>query len=138
MLVSDDLPNLSQLELDHNSQFDLVGSNTSINATSAAHHHHMYESAKPYKPPIFSARYQNESKVPPPIIRDTLDIDEYPKGQISTAWINMVKQGLSEWVRVPVIIAKGLEDGYCESFFIQSHRLLDPLSGLRQRCTEMS
>ncbi len=111
MLVSEELPNLSQLELDHHSQYDLVASNTSINATSAAQNYHMHDSAKAYKPPVFSARYQNESKVPPPVVRDTLNIEEYPKGKISTAWINMVKQGLSEWIRVPVIIARGIEDG---------------------------
>jgi hypothetical protein len=70
-----------------------------------------WDSARPYKPPIFSARYKNESEVPPPVIKDTLDINEFPSGQMSTCWINMVKQGLSEWIRIPVIIAKGVRPG---------------------------
>ncbi|KAH6566903.1 hypothetical protein BASA62_006429 [Batrachochytrium salamandrivorans] len=70
-----------------------------------------WESAHQYRPPVFSARYQNESDVPPPVVRDSLVIEEFPKGKISTVWINMVKQGLSEWIRVPVIIARGMEPG---------------------------
>jgi len=70
-----------------------------------------WESARHYRPPVFSARYVNESEVPPPIVRDTLVIEEFPIGKISTAWINMVKQGLSEWIKVPVIIARGFEEG---------------------------
>ncbi|EGF76998.1 hypothetical protein BATDEDRAFT_28088 [Batrachochytrium dendrobatidis JAM81] len=70
-----------------------------------------WESAHQYRPPVFSARYQNESDVPPPVIRDSLVIEEFPTGKISTVWINMVKQGLSEWLRVPVIIARGTESG---------------------------
>ncbi|KAI8922609.1 hypothetical protein BC831DRAFT_475199 [Entophlyctis helioformis] len=70
-----------------------------------------WESAHHYRPPLFSSRYQNESEVPPPIVRDSLVIEEFPQGKISTAWINMVKQGLSEWIRVPVIIARGTEPG---------------------------
>ncbi|KAI8896172.1 hypothetical protein BC833DRAFT_598658 [Globomyces pollinis-pini] len=70
-----------------------------------------WESAHKYKPPVFSARYRNESDVPPPVIRDHLVIEEFPAGQISTAWINMVKQGLSEWIKVPVIIARGVQPG---------------------------
>jgi hypothetical protein len=70
-----------------------------------------YGSAHHYKPPVFSDRFVNESQVPPAVIRDQLVIEEFPVGQISTAWINMVKQGLSEWIRIPVIVARGLEPG---------------------------
>ncbi|KAI8824697.1 hypothetical protein BJ741DRAFT_61547 [Chytriomyces cf. hyalinus JEL632] len=70
-----------------------------------------WESARHYRPPTFSARYQNESDVPPAVVRDSLVIEEFPKGKISTVWINMVKQGLCEWVRVPVIVARGAQDG---------------------------
>lgn len=70
-----------------------------------------FESAQHYRPPVFSNRYRNESEVPPPIIRDSLVIEDFPIGVISTAWINMVKQGLSEWIRVPVIVARGTEPG---------------------------
>lgn len=69
------------------------------------------ESAKRYIPPAFTERSLNESDVPPPIIKDTLDIEDFPTSQISTAWINMVKQGLSEWIRIPVIVARGKEPG---------------------------
>ncbi|KAI8904441.1 hypothetical protein EDD86DRAFT_213477 [Gorgonomyces haynaldii] len=72
---------------------------------------HHGTSAHQYKPPVFAARYKNESEVPPPVVRDSLVIEDYPMGTISTAWINMVKQGLSEWMRVPVIIARGVEPG---------------------------
>ncbi len=110
VLVADEMPALSQLEIDRGSQTDIISSMTSVNGTSTIHPQ-MHESAKTYRPPVFSARFQNESKVPPPIIRDTLNIDEYPRGKISTAWINMVKQGMSDWIRIPVIIARGVEDG---------------------------
>ncbi|KAJ3257573.1 hypothetical protein HK103_004482 [Boothiomyces macroporosus] len=70
-----------------------------------------WESAHHYIPPVFSDRYSNESDVPPPIVRDDLNIEDFPAGTISTAWINMVKQGLSEWIRVPVIVARGTESG---------------------------
>ena len=46
-----------------------------------------------YVPPVFSDRHKNEVNVPPAVVRDTLDISEYPRGQISTAWINIMKQG---------------------------------------------
>ncbi|KAJ3223281.1 hypothetical protein HK099_001322 [Clydaea vesicula] len=70
-----------------------------------------WESASHYRPPVFSARYVNESEVPPPIVRDSLVIEEFPARKISTCWINMVKQGLSEWIKVPIIIARGVEEG---------------------------
>ena len=75
-----------------------------------------FESAQLYRPPVFSDRYINESDVPPPVIRDRLIVEEFPVGTISTAWINMVKQGLSEWIRVPVIVARGVEPGPVVSF----------------------
>ncbi|RKO89656.1 HutD-domain-containing protein [Blyttiomyces helicus] len=70
-----------------------------------------WDSARNYRPPVFSARFQNESDVPPPVVRDNLVIDEFPIGKISTVWMNMVKQGLSEWIRVPVIVARGMQEG---------------------------
>ncbi|KAJ3041589.1 hypothetical protein HDV00_009066 [Rhizophlyctis rosea] len=70
-----------------------------------------WESARHYRPPQFSARFLSESEVPPPIVKDNLVIEEFQRGVISTAWINMVKTGLSDWIRVPVIVARGLEDG---------------------------
>ncbi|TPX57396.1 hypothetical protein PhCBS80983_g03883 [Powellomyces hirtus] len=70
-----------------------------------------WDSARHYKPPVFSSRFKNESEVPPAVVRDQLIIDEFPVGAISTVWINMVKQGLSEWLRIPVIVARGKEEG---------------------------
>ncbi|KAJ3298542.1 hypothetical protein HK104_010597 [Borealophlyctis nickersoniae] len=70
-----------------------------------------WDSARHYRPPVFSTRYQYENQVPPAVVKDNLDIAEFPPGKISTAWINMVKQGLSEWIRVPVIVARGAEEG---------------------------
>jgi hypothetical protein len=67
-------------------------------------------SVQNYKAPNFS-RITNEHDVPPPTIFDTLDISELPMGTISTCWINMVKDGLSEWMRIPVIVAKGVAPG---------------------------
>ena len=71
-----------------------------------------WESAIEYHPPPHFTNHVNESAVPPPEIRDTLVIDEYPMGQISTVWINMMKQGLSEFIRIPVIVARGIGPGY--------------------------
>ncbi|KAI8825179.1 uncharacterized protein EV422DRAFT_249081 [Fimicolochytrium jonesii] len=45
-----------------------------------------WDSARHYKPPVFSSRFQNESEVPPAV-------------------------GLSEWLRIPVIVARGKEEG---------------------------
>lgn len=77
-----------------------------------------FESAQHYRPPVFSDRYRNESEVPPPVVRDRLVVEEFPAGTISTAWINMVKQGLSEWIRVPIIVARGVEPGPVVSFVV--------------------
>ena len=70
-----------------------------------------YESAQHYHPPIFSDRHRLATQVPSPKIVDTLVIEDFPRGQVSTVWVNMVKQGLSDWIKVPVIIARGVEDG---------------------------
>jgi hypothetical protein len=69
------------------------------------------ESSRHYKAPESAQRDINESDVPPAIIKDYLDIEDYPLGSISTAWINIIKQGLSEWIRIPVIICRGAEPG---------------------------
>jgi hypothetical protein len=70
------------------------------------------ESSRHYKLPENSERCENESEVPPPVIKDTLDINDFPEGAIRTAWINIIKQGLSEWIRIPVIVCRGNEPGY--------------------------
>lgn len=68
------------------------------------------ESSQIYEPPTFSFLNQ-DTDVPPPVVRDRLVVEDFPKHSISTAWIKMVKQGLSEWLRLPVIVCRGTEDG---------------------------
>ncbi|KAG2214424.1 hypothetical protein INT47_000980, partial [Mucor saturninus] len=63
-----------------------------------------------YEPPTFD--FLNlDTDVPPPVVRDRLVVEDFPRHSISTAWIKMVKQGLSEWLRMPVIVCRGTEDG---------------------------
>ncbi|TPX35144.1 hypothetical protein SmJEL517_g02366 [Synchytrium microbalum] len=99
---------LANMSNSQTSMIDLSQANAANNYNLAVKY---WDSARHYRPPSMSARYVNESDVPPPVIRDTLDIEEFPVGKISTVWINMMKQGLSEWLRVPVIVARGTEDG---------------------------
>jgi predicted deacylase len=40
-----------------------------------------------------------------------LNIESFPKGQISEAWLHIINNGIGEPVRIPIIIAKGKEDG---------------------------
>lgn len=63
-----------------------------------------------YEPPGFALTHQ-DTDMPPPVTRDRLEIDEYPLHTISTAWIKMMTQGLSEWIKLPVIICRGSQDG---------------------------
>jgi len=65
--------------------------------------------AQVYKPPRLRTRF--EAEVPPPIVADALRVDDFPKGEVRTAWINMVRSPLGEWIRVPVLVARGVEDG---------------------------
>lgn len=69
-----------------------------------------FDSTQLYEPPPF-ALIPQDTDVPPPVVRDRLVIEDYPVHTISTAWIKMVKQGLSEWIRLPAIICRGSEDG---------------------------
>ncbi|CEP07693.1 hypothetical protein [Parasitella parasitica] len=62
-----------------------------------------------YEPPNFFLT--QDTDVPPPVVRDRLVVEDFPKHAISTAWIKMVKQGLSEWLRLPVIVCRGTEEG---------------------------
>lgn len=62
-----------------------------------------------YEPPNFFLN--QDTDVPPPVVRDRLVVEDFPKHTISTAWIKMMKQGLSEWLRLPVIVCRGTEDG---------------------------
>lgn len=79
------------------------------NSTAATMLRGKMESSQIYEPPTFS--FLNDTDVPPPVVRDRLVVEDFPKHSISTAWIKMVKQGLSEWLRLPVIVCRGTEDG---------------------------
>lgn len=66
--------------------------------------------AQVYVPPT-AALMNKDTDVPPPVVRDRLVIEDYAEHTVSTAWIKMMEQGLSEWIRLPVIICRGAEDG---------------------------
>ena len=53
---------------------------------------------------------QSFSQTDIPIIQQ-LDLSAAPKGQVSRYWLHLTDNGLSQPVLVPVIVAKGLEDG---------------------------
>lgn len=63
-----------------------------------------------YHPPSFALTHQ-DTDMPPPVTRDRLEVDEFPLRTISTAWIKMMTQGLSEWIKLPIIVCRGTEDG---------------------------
>ncbi|OBZ82949.1 N-alpha-acetyl-L-2,4-diaminobutyric acid deacetylase [Choanephora cucurbitarum] len=63
-----------------------------------------------YEPPPF-ALIHTDTQMPPPVIRDKLEVEDFPLSTISTAWIKMMTQGLSEWLKLPVIVCRGSEDG---------------------------
>ncbi|CDS06151.1 hypothetical protein LRAMOSA08679 [Lichtheimia ramosa] len=69
-----------------------------------------FDKTQLYTPPTFALMPQ-DTDVPPPVVRDRLVIEEFPLNTISTAWIKMVKQGLSEWIRLPAIVCRGSKDG---------------------------
>jgi hypothetical protein len=66
------------------------------------------ESNQLYEPPLFDFR---DTDVPPPVVRDRLVIEDFPVHSIHSVWIKMVQQGLGEWLRLPVIVCRGTEDG---------------------------
>ncbi|KAI8086494.1 uncharacterized protein BX664DRAFT_335943 [Halteromyces radiatus] len=66
--------------------------------------------AQMYVPPT-AALMNKDTDVPPPVVRDRLVIEDYAEHTVSTAWIKMIEQGLSEWIRLPVIICRGSDDG---------------------------
>ncbi|CEP19722.1 hypothetical protein [Parasitella parasitica] len=63
-----------------------------------------------YEPPAF-ALIHKDTDMPPPVTRDKLEVDEFPLNTISTAWIKIMTQGLSEWLKLPIIVCRGTEDG---------------------------
>ncbi|KAI9498660.1 hypothetical protein BDB00DRAFT_798987 [Zychaea mexicana] len=68
------------------------------------------DTSQVYAPPNFALLPQ-DTDVPPPVVRDRLVVEDFPVNTISTAWIKMVKQGLSEWIRLPAIVCRGAEEG---------------------------
>ncbi|KAI8343670.1 hypothetical protein BC941DRAFT_465833 [Chlamydoabsidia padenii] len=69
-----------------------------------------YDPTQLYEPNSISA-IRIQATMPKPVIRDRLVIDEFARNSTNTVWINMVTQGLNEWIRIPVIVLRGLEDG---------------------------
>ncbi|KAI7893363.1 uncharacterized protein EV154DRAFT_501775 [Mucor mucedo] len=63
-----------------------------------------------YEPPAFALMHK-DTDMPPPVTRDRLDVDEFPLKAISTAWIKIMTQGLSEWIKLPIIVCRGTGDG---------------------------
>lgn len=51
----------------------------------------------------------NVVSIPSLCVPDALRVDDFPKGEVRTAWINMVRSPLGEWIRVPVLVARGVE-----------------------------
>lgn len=41
----------------------------------------------------------------------SLDIEECPKGEVSRYWLHLVKDGMGLPIYIPIIVARGLEDG---------------------------
>lgn len=54
------------------------------------------------------ANLSSQSDVP---VIQTLDLTKAPKGKISKYWLHIADNGLAQPVLVPVIVAKGIEDG---------------------------
>lgn len=75
-----------------------------------------YDPNSIYEPPAFALMHM-DTDTPPPVVRDKLEVEEFPLKTISTAWIKMMTQGLSEWLKLPIIICRGTEDGYVFFFF---------------------
>ncbi len=40
-----------------------------------------------------------------------LNIEDFPKGKISEAWLHIINNGIGEPIRMPILIARGREDG---------------------------
>ena len=38
---------------------------------------------------------------------DRLDMEKFETGKIHTGWINILQNGLGEWVKIPFILARG-------------------------------
>ncbi len=55
--------------------------------------------------------YSNDQQIEPLNVIDTLDINTYPKGEISYCWIRILEDELGNDIKVPVMIARGSEDG---------------------------
>lgn len=43
-----------------------------------------------YRPPVIRL-YRTEGDVPPAVAKDQLNLQDFPKGELRTAWINMVR-----------------------------------------------
>ncbi|CAO3587338.1 unnamed protein product [Absidia cylindrospora] len=69
-----------------------------------------YDPTQLYKPDsIFAIHVRAD--MPQPVVRDRLMIEDFPEHSTNTVWIKMMTQGLNEWVRIPVIVLRGSDNG---------------------------
>eukprot|EP01094_Clydonella_sp_ATCC50884_P011192 TRINITY_DN20_c0_g1_i1.p2 TRINITY_DN20_c0_g1~~TRINITY_DN20_c0_g1_i1.p2 ORF type:complete len:394 (-),score=131.17 TRINITY_DN20_c0_g1_i1:191-1372(-) len=62
---------------------------------------------EPYQPPVAVP----PMPLPPPSTIDTFDVKDFEAGLVHSCWLNVVQDGFGEWVRVPLIIARGVKEG---------------------------
>ncbi|KAI9307022.1 hypothetical protein BJ944DRAFT_158808 [Cunninghamella echinulata] len=79
---------------------------------------HMYDPTQLFKPDSIPAIHVHVD-MPQPIVRDRLVIEEFKDHTRNTVWIKMVTQGLNEWVRIPVIVLRGSEDGVVQQIDVE-------------------
>jgi hypothetical protein len=66
---------------------------------------HLEWTREPYFPPAHTP----PMPAPPPDTHDRFSLDNYERGRISTCWLNILNDGFGEWVRIPLIVARGVE-----------------------------
>ncbi|KAI3654439.1 hypothetical protein MP228_001158 [Amoeboaphelidium protococcarum] len=60
-----------------------------------------------YTPPDWLVYGNGDIKSSITMEKDSFNVEDFPIGQISTAWIKVMKQGLSDWLKIPIIVARG-------------------------------
>ncbi|KAI8086709.1 uncharacterized protein BX664DRAFT_336579 [Halteromyces radiatus] len=71
---------------------------------------HIYDPTQLYKPDSVPAIHVRVD-LPHPVVRERLKVEDFEEYSTNTVWIKMVTQGLNEWVRIPVIVLRGSENG---------------------------
>ncbi|KAI8073935.1 hypothetical protein BC940DRAFT_324604 [Gongronella butleri] len=72
---------------------------------------HRYDPTQLYQPDMTTSALGIRTDLPEPVVRDRLIIEDFSEHTISTVWIKMMTQGLSDWIRVPVIVLRGSKEG---------------------------